>query len=334
MRISVKYLYGLLFLFLTAAGAQAGEVTLHSSVDRNSIFIGDEIRYTVRATSPENLKVFLPDLGGNLGGFEIKNYDTHETHDKKEKGRVIREFIFTISTYDTGDFMIPSFRLFYADRNGRTNMLKTDEIKITVKPMLSSSATNEDIHDVKPQLFMKDKLLWLKLLIVFLVAAAAAGFWIFRKKLLKREPIFLPLVKKGLPADVEALERLKKILESDLLRKKEIKQYYSLINETIRQYLARRFEILTLERTSEEILIELRSVFMEKELFGIIVSFFEDSDLVKFAKLIPTSNQIKGFTDTAYTIIERTKLQPQLSTDPEKSTDTQQGSAPSKDKHA
>ncbi len=64
------WIAGILLLLLSS-----GEyVSVNSSVDGAKITVGDPIAYTLTVTREESVKVELPPVGVNLGGFEIRDY--------------------------------------------------------------------------------------------------------------------------------------------------------------------------------------------------------------------------------------------------------------------
>ena len=63
---------------------------------------------------------------------------------------------------------------------------------------------------------------------------------------------------------------------------------------------------MTLEASSYDILQELEKIYLSQEIFNLIETFSEKSDMVKFAKYKPSGNEIKGFIESAFDIVSFT----------------------------
>ncbi len=112
------------------------------------------------------------------------------------------------------------------------------------------------------------------------LALAILAWWRRRRR---RKPE-LDLLAPGYPADYEALTELTRIEGLGLLDKAEYKHYYTLVVDAIRHYLEKRFRIDAMDRTSDELLMDLeaRGVSVES-----LPAFLSEADLVKFAKYQP-----------------------------------------------
>jgi len=293
---------------VTVAAADNGP-GLSVSADRTTVTVGDEIRFSVLVRCPPGYSVLPPEVSGNLGSFLVKSMNSIDRTDKGQK-QAERGWTFVLASFTTGRSNIPALTIHCTGPDGRDEPLTSHPLAITVVSVLGP-ATNVDIRDLKPQMTMKDKWFWLKFSVVILLLAAGGFAFVWWKFLRKRpfEELLAPRVP-GLPADQEAIEALDRIIAAGILEKEGVKQYYTLVNEVLRAYFGRRFGFVTLERTSEEILESLSGLYIDRDTVAEAQSFMEESDLVKFAKLVPTGNGIKAFTDRAYGLIHRTRPAP------------------------
>ena len=85
-------------------------------------------------------------------------------------------------------------------------------------------------------------------------------------------------------AAITALETLKK---SGLAEEGKMKEFYIALSDIIRTYLGAVYSVDTLDKTTGEIYRELRAEVADKKALVFIKEFFEDCDLVKFAKYRP-----------------------------------------------
>jgi len=294
-----------LFLLIVLPLRAGVGISLSTTIDKTKGYIGDEFHYRITIVSPKSYFLFPPNLGDNLGSFQIRDFQQSEKNISKSS--IEKKYDFTLSAYMTGAFTIPVFSIYYKDEKGQTNHLQTDKINVEILKMTSSQMTNKDIKDLKAQFKMKDNLLWLKILVGILLLLFIMVL-IYIKNFKKKSNFIENIIKKEpqLPPDEEALQKLQEIKNSDLLSEGHIKEYYSLVNEVIRTYISRRFNIVTLEASSYDILQELEKIYLSQEIFKLIEIFLEKSDMVKFAKYKPSGNEVKGFIESAFEIVSLT----------------------------
>jgi hypothetical protein len=297
----MKFLY-IIFILLFPQICTSAEIKIETKVDRSVIHIGDYITYSIIIHHAPNIKVLPPSPGANLGNFDIKDYNTIEKEDKKI-------FEYKITTYFLGEFEIPSIEIAYIDKNNNRGVLKTEPLIIKVVPVERKPNDKDDIREIKKQIYLRDlTILYIILIILFLVGL----FLLFKKYLfLKKEKITEIKEEKKLPEDIEALNKIEQLLYKNYLKDGKIKEFYFELSEIFREYLSRRYNIITLERTSSEILFDLNKIIYDRDIFKNITEFFNDTDLVKFAKYIPSKNEIEDIIKLTKEIIERTK-RPQI----------------------
>jgi hypothetical protein len=288
------------------AAAKDQKPVVKAKVNKKEILIGDHLRYAVVAEFPKGLQVAFPELEDKLGSFDILSRS-------KKVGRPVfsgkerLELHMVVSAYERGEHVIPAFPALYIDQEGKTNFAVSESIKVTVKGVLKGRITPQ-LKDLKKQERLADPFLFLRRL--FLVMLGVGGYFLYRF----RERIFgqrlqavIAKLEPALPPHEEAINRLNDVVKNDVLGKSGIKEYYSIINEIMRHYLHRAFGLTTLEKTSDEIIAQLPKVAWPQGVPGQITDFLQESDLVKFAKMIPSKNEISGFLSTAYDIVEQTK---------------------------
>jgi hypothetical protein len=295
------------FLFAVCLFAQQeSPVAVESRIDKSAITIGDTVRYTVRLTRDENVKVNWPALGANLGMFEIRDYEKPDP--RRVKGRVLEEISYTISTFDTGRFEIPPLAIEYQNPPDTSwHPLQTEKLEIYVASMRPSQ--DGDIRDIKaPWELPRD---W-KLFIGIAAAVAAIGmlagigFYYWRKRQGKG---LLPERKEPeRPAHEVALEALRKLRESDLLATGQIKAYYVELTEIVRRYIEERYFVPALELTTGELMNNLQTVSLENSARETLQDLLESSDLVKFAKYEPAPDEPQRAFQLAEAFVETTKL--------------------------
>ena len=145
----------------------------------------------------------------------------------------------------------------------------------------------EDIRPLKGPAELWDWWSFLGWVLLTVIAAALLFFLIrFWRSRSKREKPSVPEGPPKPPHEI-ALEALFRLEQSDLLKKREIKLFYSELSEILRRYLGARFGVDTLDRTTWEIHQLLREVGVSLTVSDSARDILEEADLVKFAKYFP-----------------------------------------------
>ncbi len=287
--------------------AQQSNISVDSQVDKSAIHIGDVVKYSVTITHAPGVQVQMPGKAANLGAFEIRDYQDHDP--QKINGQILLRTDYFISTFDVGEFEIPSLTFRYTIPPDTTaHELKTETLKIVVESMKPSEAG--DIRDIKAPLTLPSD--WRKLMLwgsvalgVLLVIAAALYVW-WRKK--SGKSLLPQKVAPPRPPHELAFEELTALKTSSLLAEGKIKAYYIRVSEIIRRYIEGRYFIIAMEMTTFELVKRLRGAEAEPKIVDLIHDFLAQCDLVKFAKYWPTADENADILEKAIAIVERTKL--------------------------
>ena len=287
--------------------ATDGKISLEAKVDKNKITIGDLIQYSIVVTRDENVDVEMPDLGANLGAFEIRDYNDPDP--EKRNGEIVQRREYSISTYDIGDYEIPPVTVRYSvGEDSVWKELTTENIKITVESLKPSEAG--DIRDIKPPLEIERDLMRIMRFVAAGVIIVLIGILVFIYIKRRREgKSFIPYRDKPKrPPHEIALEELEQLLGGQLLEKGEIKPFYIRISEIIRRYIEGRFFIIAIEMTTTQLINNMNEAEIEKEDVQLVEDFLMQCDLVKFAKYIPTSEEHQKVIDQAFEVVNKTKI--------------------------
>lgn len=155
-------------------------------------------------------------------------------------------------------------------------------------------------------------------LIKYLLAAAVAlliisivvTWWVVRQV---RKPIPQPLTEARLPWE-QALTELQALATSPLLdggSEQERGEYFDKVSDTLRKYLGARYGFVDvgidgLETTTDEMMKLLRRVRPGVPRIDLIHEFLRESDLVKFARVVPEISECKVAVQRAEVVIKTT----------------------------
>lgn len=283
----------------------AQHISLKTEVDRNKLTLGDVFNYSITIRHGSDITVNMPGWGANVGQFEIRDYKVSEHVD--EEGLTVSKSEYFLAIYDTGTFTIPGIAISYKIMGDEeSKQLVSDSVDIEVESVAPSEA--DDIKDLKMQAAVPPdyRLLYLigsvSLLLVLIIGFLIYYFKHLRKKKEPEKEVYI-----GPPHEI-AFKELEELLARGLVKQGQIKLFYFELSEIIRRYLGRRFQIYTLERTTDEIQQQLEQLYLDRDVYSRIIDFLENTDLVKFAKYIPGNNEIEGDVDQARTIIEKTMV--------------------------
>ncbi|MBN2381404.1 hypothetical protein JXQ70_00840 [bacterium] len=288
-----------------ADSGQTPRISIKTEVDRRNINLGDVFTYTITVRHDPEMSVNMPGWGANVGQFEIRDYNLEQNTD--EDGSRIVTSQYSLAIYDTGTFTIPAVTINYTTKpDQEPQTLLSDSVEIVVESLAPSEA--DDVKDIKEQALIPPdyRLLILSsgsaLLILVIIIALVYYFKKIRKKPDSKQEVYLGPAHEVARAELEAL-LAKKLLEQGL-----IKQFYFELADIIRRYLGRRFQIYTLERTTEEIQEQVQTLYLSNDVFTLIMDFLQETDLVKFAKYVPSEHEHRAIIETAQRIIDKTMI--------------------------
>lgn len=302
MKKNLKYI-SLIILAINLLSTSYGQ-KIEVIADKDSILIGEVIQLSIQyplANSTTSLEFFEGDSIGN--GFEVFEVVSNDTVNGN------RSIKLGISSFEPGASSIPPFSVFFGQ-----NQLVSNPISVFVS--LVSVDTAQPFKDLKPlmndPLSAKEKLmLTLKkllpfwwLVIIILIVIAVLIYFLFRKK--KEKVVAKPVVILA-PPHIEAIKNLQNLDKMQLWQNGNQKQYNVELTEIIQNYISRRFDVPTTERTSNEILDSLKPVQMTEQNRKNLKKLLMLSDLVKFAKQQPTAQENNQVLQEAFEFIETTK---------------------------
>ena len=287
-----KQILFLLSLFVTQLVTAQGGSTIKASVDKNKILIGEPIQLTVEVyLSPESIKKFISI--DSIEHFELLEKPIIDSTDKEEGLNI--KGVYKITSFDSGHWVIPSFAL--------SKDVKTDTIPVDV--VFSDFDPGQDYHDIKDILEAnpaEKKAEWWWYAAGGALLLALLLFYLLKKK--KSQPVAVPKV------IINPYEEAMKQLEQLQRDKSETKLYYSKLTDIFRLYIFQKKGILSLQKTTDDLVIQLKSLNLSKEQFDKISQSLRLSDFVKFAKYIPCNeDDSNSFNEIRNAIITIEKTQ-------------------------
>lgn len=265
-----RLIFSVFFLIAASKGIAQGGATIKATVDKNKILIGEPFSLTIEAyLSPESVISFV-----NIDSIEHFEFLEKPLIDSvTQAGSTTFKGVYKLTSFDSGHWVIPSFVL--------SPGVMTDSIPIDV--VFSEFDSNQDYHDIKDIIEIKPpkgKQWWMyavggALLLLLTI------LYFFRKK----KPV--PAVQQ-IAAGINPYEEAMKELEQ--LRKSNpgVKEFHSRLTNIFRLYIYRKKGILSLQKTTDDLVLQLKGLQLEKEQFNKLAQALRLSDFVKFAKYVPS----------------------------------------------
>jgi len=302
IKLLTYYFSLMLIMLLSSIQTKAQEVT--AKIDRDTIKIGEQIKYTITAkVKPEDVitfpegQTFTP-----LEMVEAFKIDTTQLEPKK-----ILSKTYALTQFDSGSYVISQQTLKLND-----DFLQTDTIRVKVNDV-AVDTTKQKLFPIKTYIdiekpFEISSWLWWVIFGVLIIVALAYVILKFKNKKDKK--------KRRIPPYQKALQSLQELDNSKLIEDRNLKEYYSKLTEISRRYLEEKVEIRALEYTSNELVAELenrrrsQNLEVSHELVEDFKKVLQRADLAKFAKSAPDvitaksdRKNIETFTNSMQTAI-------------------------------
>ncbi len=266
-------------------------IEIETSVDKAEIYVGDLLNYSVVITYDSTYELIPPPLGANLGAFDVKDYQT-DLMSRLPDGRLRSTNNFVLSTFTTGDYVIPPIPAMFNLPDSSRKMLLSEGVPIKVLSLLAESGDSLDVYPLKdPFEFKRDYTMYYLWGGAGLLALIAVALWLWARYR-RRQDVSEPVDRRP-PWEI-AFERLAFLQEKNLPAQAEFKAYYIELTEIARFYLGRMYQSNVLDMTTEEFLSDFTTRELPTNLFEAMSGFLRHADLVKFAKMTPELQRVES----------------------------------------
>jgi hypothetical protein len=287
---------------------EAQQVKVKASIDSTHMLIGDQIKLNLEIEKPADMEVIFPVVPDTLDKIEVVKKLPLDTSKLQDKDRVKLTQSYLISSFDSGRHVIPSFT-FITKHNNMKDSVSTAALNLEVLTMKLD--TTKGPADIKRPYAAPVTLTEVTPYILGTLLLGAILFFIFYYVRWKKKnvPMFVKPEKPKDPAHVIALRELDRIKTQKLWQQEKIKQYYSEVADTIRNYIQDRFDIPAMEQTSAETIMVFkeRKELINNDCLNEIQHILSLADLVKFAKYTPLPDDNNLTLMNAYFFVNQTK---------------------------
>jgi hypothetical protein len=281
-----------------------GPVVLRVAVSRKDLTIADRLDLLVETRAGDGYVTELPSFGDKLEEFGIVDYRSDPPR-LDDDGTVVTSRLYELEPFLSGEYVIPPMTVgFHAEGDTVLHYLESDTIKVDVASILPEDQKDLKIMEIKgPAEIPSDHRNEIIIGAAVILAAAAIAFFLWRRSKRMRD-----IVARTVPAHEKAFALLERLLAENLVEDRRYAEFTARVSDILRLYIEDRFGLRAPERTTEEFLAEAGGgLDVDDGKRAILEDFLVHCDLVKFAALEPTSDDVKRTFETCRDFIDATK---------------------------
>ena len=282
-------------------------LVVSAAIDSTTLFIGDQTDLHLRATCEAGQQVQLPVLEEQLiSGIEIVDKTIIDTTTLND-GRVQYDQYLTLTSFEDSLFYIAPLPFV-----SEGDTIWSESLMLNVVQPFEMDSTDMAITDIKG--IYRAPIWWWGILRWVLLALAIAGVGVggyylitYLKGRSRKNEEEIAITEPLRPAEEVALEKLDIIREQKLWQTGQVKEYHTQLTDVVREYIARRFEVSSVEQTSDETLRAMKPLLHDKkELYEQLRKMLSLADLVKFAKWTAPPDENELSLRNAYAFVKET----------------------------
>ena len=281
-----------------------GPVVLRVAVSRKELTIADRFDLLVETRAGDGYITELPRFGDKLEEFGIVDYRSGPPH-LDDDGTVVTSRTYELEPFLSGEYVIPPMTISFHEEGDTTlHYLESDTIRVMVASILPEDQEGLEIREITgPADLPSDYRKALLIGAAIVLAAAAIVFLLWRRSKRLKE-----ITARAIAAHEKAFALLERLLAENLVEEKRYAEFTARVSDILRLYIEDRFGLRAPERTTEEFLSEAGDgLDVDAEKKSILAQFLVHCDLVKFAALEPTADDVKRTFETCRDFVDATK---------------------------
>lgn len=290
-----RFLFKILFAVLLICGSWpsngvlAQTPVIKTSVDKNEILIGQQIKYRVEISFPINkyrLQWFdVPEEMNHFIIVEKDNVDSATNQDINTFGQTI-----ILTSFDSGFQFIPAMPLRLNGINGEEAFtMFTDSVPINVTHSPLDSI--QPFHDIKTIIEVKAGWKWWVWALIVAGGILLIAIIILVIKRFNKKKQDVNIFSSKLSPYEEAVNALTAMEEERLLNKHEEKEFHSRLSQIFKRYLSRKLNVNKMHLTTDDVLIEITPMEVQKQSISNLANSLRMGNAVKFAQFIPSATE-------------------------------------------
>ncbi len=283
-----------------------GPVSFRTAVSSDSITIAEHVSMLLEIRAREGYTAELPRFGEKLERFGIVDYRTERPELRGDT--VVTRRTYELEPFLSGDYAIPPMTVrFRAEGDTLVYTVESDTLRVHVTSILPDDLSELDIKDIAGPAEIPADYTRAAIIVAVVAAAGMCFFLLWRRRKAK------PLAVRRSPAHETAYEALEMLLARGLVEEKRYREFTAEVADILRRYIEDRFGLRAPERTTEEFLAEAGTgLGVDGDRKKMLADFLAHCDLVKFAALEPSADDVKRTFNTAKDFIDATKREEEV----------------------
>ena len=295
---------------VVSAAAQGRVEIKDARFEPDSVLLGDHFDLVLEVVGEGNVAVGFPSITPEFaeGRIELiaeRGVDTLSS----EEGRYHLRKSWRLTSFEPAMYSIDSLGVLWTDGESIDTLFTHSPLTLEVA-MIPVDTAQKTIYDIKQPLPMPvtiEEVLEvggysLAILVVVAVVVVLVLFIVLRLRRRKQTA-----EEHREPPHIVAIRHLEMLHNQKLWQNGKIKEYYTRLTEILREYLAGRYGVGAMEMTSDEIVAAMKAAEVEPKYITKLGELLSESDLVKFAKYIPSEEIHEEYYNMVYYFVEESK---------------------------
>lgn len=289
------------------AQSESAPISVTTRLSPDPSHIGDLLTLDVIVAYPSDHAINLPN-GLDFTPLELVGIEPGPV---ESTGTGLRQrFSITLQYFDVGEATVPSFPVTWIDPANQVHTYSVAPHSFVVESLL---ANESDPHPQGPDPMIsleyanvrRAEIIVAVISGLVLASLLALALVLWRRR---ERPVHMPPPPPPHERALAELEALAGEREA-LISVGAYQDYYLRLTEIAKRYLGARFGFEALDRTTEEIqdLLTLEQVSVEPLDPKVVITFLQDCDLVKFARLAPPEAETVDALQLVREMVERTR---------------------------
>ena len=273
-------------LFINKSFAQSADIKV--SVDSTKITIGDQFHLQINATyNPQSTRVQFPSIPDTFQHFEVVERSKLDTVISRNQS-TFKQTI-TLTSFDSGAWHIPPMAFQVQPLQGDTPHIHyTDSFTVMVNTVAVDTAQPfKPIFGIKGAKMPLSQILMYVGIGVLLAVLIGLLIWYYIRRRRNRPTEVPKPVEISLPPHEKAMNALSKLHEENLWQQAREKEYHTQLTDIVRLYLEEQFGIDCFDKTSAEIMQQVKKLKALSTSRQSLRFIFDTADMVKFARSKP-----------------------------------------------
>ncbi|MFC1606929.1 hypothetical protein ACFL47_03070 [Candidatus Latescibacterota bacterium] len=293
------YLLALFAMCWGAAGSAAapsGDVTVEIAQSNTQPAIGDSLTIFCTVRRPAGATATEPYPASKSFLVDIRKQ--WQRSENTATGDIIDRYGYLTYVFQPDTLQVGPFKVDVTGENGETSSTESNTLTFIVAGLVTDVEAPPKPNRSPFGVAARGLPLWaIILIIVGIIAVVAIIIYLLRRK--KQEPV----IERARPID--ELGEFERIKAMKLHETGQFKELYSFTSTALRGFLHRNMGFDAMYDTTEEILYNLDRKSRDTEVNTAIRNIFTESDMVKFAKYIPTGDRSSTLVDRTLTPVRK-----------------------------